>query len=232
MCGVTSRRGSEALIAKGRVAVNGVTIDKMGTIVDDAADEVKVDGTVVAPVKEKVYLVMNKPRMVMTTLFDPFRRKTVRHFLKKMPHRVFPIGRLDYDTQGVLLLSNDGDLVYRLAHPKYQIRRVYEARVRGHFKPESAAAIEQGIRLDDGAIGRARVDILSFVRESTRIRLVLTEGRKREVKQLCKKVGHPVQELTRTEFAGIKARNLPPGRWRHLKPAEVDQLRAEVGLTG
>lgn len=225
MCGVTSRRGAEAMVSAGRVTVNNETLQKVGTVIDESQDVVKVDGNEVRPVTEKVYILLNKPKMVMTTLFDPFKRRTVRFYLKRLRHRVYPVGRLDYDTEGVLLLTNDGDLAYRLAHPKYQIPRVYEALVTGHFKVEASDAIARGIKLDDGATGRAQVSVLGFVRNSTRLRLILTEGRKREVKQLCKKVGHPVKQLRRAEFAGITARNLKPGQWRYLSDKEVGRLQ-------
>ena len=166
----------------------------------------------------------------MTTLFDPFNRRTVKYYLKKLHLRVYPVGRLDYDTQGVLLLTNDGDLTFRLAHPKYQIQRIYQARVEGHFRPESAVRISQGIKLEDGHIGKAEVSILGFVRNTTRLRLTLTEGHKREVKQLCKSVGHDVQELERVEFAGISTRKLPVGQWRHLTEREVARLKAMVKI--
>jgi pseudouridine synthase len=218
------------MIESGRVTVNGSTIDRPGTIIDESEDIVKVDGTEVKPVEQKVYVVLNKPRMVMTTLFDPFRRRTVRYYLKRLRYRVYPVGRLDYDTEGVLLLTNDGDLAYRLSHPKYRIMRVYEVRVHGHFGQEEAAAIQRGIRLDDGAIGKAKVNILGFVKSLTRIRMVLTEGRKREVKQLCKKVGHPVERLVRVEFAGVTSKNRTTGQWRHLTTREVRRLKELVGL--
>lgn len=230
LCGVTSRRGTEALVAAGRVTLNDVTIAKVGVIVDEASDVVKVDGTVVTPVTQKVYIVLNKPQKVMTTLHDPFKRKTVRHLLKKLRHRVFPIGRLDFDTEGVLILCNDGDLAYRLAHPRYQIPKVYEARVAGHFNRTDGVRIQRGIKLEDGATGRARVDILGYGKRITRLRLTLTEGRKREVKQLCEVVGYPVRHLRRVEFAGVTAKGLKPGAWRHLTQAEVKRLKALVGL--
>lgn len=231
LCGVTSRRGAEQFIADGRVTVNNVTVEKLGTIVNDETDTVRVDGTEVAPVTQRVYLVMNKPRNVMTTLHDPFRRRTVKYYLKKLKHRVYPVGRLDYDTTGVLLLTNDGDLAYRLAHPRYNVPKVYQAKVTGQFKREDAERIAQGIRLEDGHIGRANVSVLGFVRNSTRIRLTLTEGRKREVKQLCKAVSHEVESLSRVEFAGIAVKHLRPGQWRHLTDREVARLRIAVGLS-
>jgi len=230
LCGVTSRRGAEAMIKEGRITVNDITLEKPGYVVDEASDVVKVDGVVVEPVSEKVYVVLNKPKNVMTTLHDPFRRKTVLHNLNGLKHRVYPVGRLDYDAEGVLLLTNDGDLAYRLAHPKYQVQKIYEAKVRGAFKIEDVEKIKGGIRLDDGSIGRADVNILRFLSRLTRIRLVLTEGRKREVKQLCREVGHPVEELIRVEFATITLKNLRPGEWRLLTEREVARVKELVAL--
>ncbi len=228
LCGVTSRRGAEALVAAQRVTINDVTVEKVGVIVDEASDVVKVDGTVAKPVSQKVYIVFNKPQKVMTTLHDPFRRRTVRHFLKKLPHRVYPVGRLDFDTEGVLILCNDGDLAYRLTHPRYRVPKVYEAKVNGHFSRAEGMRIQRGIKLKDGAIGRAQVDILGYGKRVTHLRLTLTEGRKREVKQLCQVVGNPVKHLQRVEFAGVSAKGLKPGAWRYLTSAEVNMLKALV----
>jgi len=230
LSGVTSRRGADALIAEGRVTVNDITVEKVGIVIDDEIDVVKVDGTKASPVDTKVYVVLNKTRGVMTTLHDPFRRRTIKHLLKDLDQRVYPVGRLDFDTAGVLILTNDGDLTYRLAHPRYQVTKVYEARVLGRMGEDEKEEIERGIKLDDGAIGKAQVSILGHDRRESRIRLILTEGRKREVKQLCKKVGRPVTSLTRVEFGGITARGLKPGRWRHLTPGEVGSLKNLVGL--
>ncbi len=226
MCGVTSRRGAEALIAEGLVVVNDHTVEKVGTVIDESTDVVKVDGVEVKPVDELVYVVLNKPPMVMTTLSDPFKRKTVVNFLKKLHQRVYPVGRLDYDTEGVLLLTNDGELAYRLAHPSFEIAKVYEAMVEGSFTRIAADMIQKGIRLEDGSLGRARVDILGYVKNTTRLRLTLHEGRKREVKQLCKAVGHKVIRLRRVEFAGITARGLKTGEWRLLSATEISRLNA------
>jgi 23S rRNA pseudouridine2605 synthase len=228
LCGVTSRRGAEALIAEGRVKINGEVLDKVGAIIDETVDKVLVDNLEVHPVEMKVYVVMNKPRSVMTTLSDPFRRKTVVNYLKKLPHRVYPVGRLDFDTEGVLLLTNDGDLAYKLAHPRFQIPKIYEAKVKGEFQLAEAIQIQRGITLEDGAVGHARVDILSYGKSNTKIRLTLTEGRKREVKQLCEKVGHPVELLRRIEFADITSAGLSPGEWRYLRQAEITHLQRLV----
>lgn len=231
VCGVTSRRGAEALIAEGRVKLNGAVLTAVGTVVDETQDVVLVDGVEAKPVDTLVYVVFNKPPNVMTTLKDPFRRKTVLSYLKKLASRVYPVGRLDYDTEGVLILTNDGELAYRLAHPKFQIPKIYEARVKGQFKPEDANKIASGLVLSDGAVGKAQVDILGFVKTSTRVRLTLTEGRKHEVKQLCKLVGHAVEQLRRVEFAGIRASGLAIGEWRHLTPTELSRLRKAAGQT-
>ena len=231
MCGVTSRRGADGYIKERRVTVNDTTVEELGLVIDENTDVVKVDGVAATPVTEYSYVVLNKPKMVMTTLHDPFRRKTILQCLKGLDQRVYPVGRLDYDSEGVLILTNDGDLAYRLTHPRYQVKKVYEAKVEGHFHKEQAERIKQGIRLDDGSIGRAEhVSILGFVGRMSRVRLVLTEGRKREVKQLCKKVGHGVEKLVRVDFGGITLKGLRSGQWRHLTNKEVVRVKQLVGL--
>ena len=230
LCGVTSRRGADALIADGRITVNDARVDKLGTIIDENVDLVKVDDVAVSPVDRQVYVVLNKPPGVMTTLKDPYGRKTITHYLDELEVRIYPVGRLDYDTEGVLLLTNDGDLAYRLAHPKFGVKKVYEARVEGLFTQDDADRIEKGIKLEDGAIGRGMVRIVSHQNNVSRIRMELTEGRKREVKQLCRATGHPVIQLRRREFAGITARGLKLGKWRHLSSTEVKSLKEMVNL--
>ncbi|MDH3891402.1 MAG: rRNA pseudouridine synthase [candidate division Zixibacteria bacterium] len=229
ICGVTSRRGAEKLIEQQRVTINDHTA-KVGELIDSTKDKVLVDGTEVKPADTHVYVVLNKPSRVMTTLHDPFKRRTVRQLLKRLNARVYPIGRLDYDTEGVLLMTNDGELAYRLTHPKFQVPRLYEAKVKGKFMERDSARIAAGIKLEDGARGHARVRILRHDEKSSTIRLVLTEGRKREVKQLCKLVGHPVVTLTRLEFGGITCRGIESGHWRELTIAEVNNLKGLVGL--
>ena len=217
-------------MTESRVTLNDVTVEKIGLIVDETSDVVKVNGSVVSPVTKKVYVVFNKPYRVMTTLFDPFRRRTVRHFMKNLQQHVYPVGRLDYDTEGVLILCNDGDLTYRLAHPRYRVPKVYYAKVNGNLTRADVIRIQRGVKLADGAIGRAQADILGYGKGITRIKLTLTEGRKREIKQLCKAVGHPVKHLRRVEFAGVDARGLKPGAWRYLTPSEINRLKALVRL--
>ncbi len=229
ICGVTSRRGAEAMIIQRRVVVNDKAVEKLGTIIDEENDVVKVDGTIVTPASEKICILLYKPKRVMTTLHDPFRRKTVANYIKNVPERVYPIGRLDFDTEGVLLMTNDGDLAFRLAHPKFQVKKIYEATVTGRFTEEACNKIYKGIKLEDGAIGKATVKILRYIGKNSLIRLTLTEGRKREVKQLCKLVGYPVKELKRVEFAGLTLQGLQPGNWRHLSQQEWERLDILIG---
>lgn len=230
MCGVTSRRGADKLIEQGKVTINDQTVQKPGVLVDSQNDVVRVDGTEVRPVETKLYVLLNKPRMVMTTLHDPFRRRTVLHFLKDVPERVYPVGRLDYDTEGVLLLTNDGELAFRLAHPRYQVPKQYQARVKGRFSQGAASKMKDGIKLPDGATGHAEVIHIQQDGYESVVRLILREGRKREVKELFKALGYPVLRLKRQEFAGLTAASLKKGRWRYLTPEETRRLKELVEL--
>ena len=230
MCGVTSRRGAEALILEKRVTVNDELVEKLSTMVEEKSDVVKVDGDIVEPVEHLVYVLLNKPTNVMTTLNDPYKRKTILNFISDVPVRVYPVGRLDYDTEGLLLLTNDGDLAYRLSHPKYEVPKIYSAAVEGAFTEADCKKIAAGIKLEDGAMGHAKVEIVKSDKNSSRIRLTLTEGRKREVKQLCAACEHPVTRLRRVEFAGLSLHGLQYGKWRYLKPDEVDRLKKMVAL--
>lgn len=230
VCGVTSRRGAEQLIKQRKVTINNLTVEALGTMVDESKDIVRVNGTEISPVNKLIYLLLNKPKNVLTTLFDPFKRKTVLYYLKNIKTRIYPVGRLDFDTDGVLLMTNDGELAYRLAHPKYEVKKVYRATVVGTFTPDKAKKITEGIKLEDGHIGRAEVKILNEGISSSKLVLVLTEGHKREVKQLLKAVGNPVRDLCRIEFAGLGNERLKPGRWRYLHQTEVNTLKKMVGL--
>ncbi len=230
LCGLTSRRGADKLIEQGRVTINNETIEKPGVLVDHQEDIVRVDGTEVRPVENRLYVLLNKPRLVMTTLHDPFRRRTVRHFIEDVPERVYPVGRLDYDTEGVLLLTNDGELAFRLAHPRYQIPKLYQARVRGRFNQAAALKMEDGLELPDGATGHAGVVHIQHDGNESVVRLVLREGRKREVKELFKALGYRVIRLKRVEFAGLGVGALKRGRWRYLTVDETRRLKELVGL--
>lgn len=227
-CGIASRRAAEKLIAAGRVTVNG-TAAVIAQDVDPAQDAVSVDGRPVRP-NDKVYIVLNKPEGTVTTAKDTHDRPTVLDCVKGVRARVFPVGRLDMDVEGVLLLTNDGELAYRLTHPRFEVEKVYLAWVHGCVTPQTAMSLENGVRLDDGLTAPARAVILSAGHETTLLRLHLREGRKREVKRMCAAIGHPVKTLHRVAFGNIQAKGLRPGEWRYLSEREIEGLRQLVRL--
>ncbi len=229
LCGIASRRASETLIRDGRVTVNGA-IAALGSSVDPDHDEVRVNGK---PIRRErpVYILLHKPKGTITTVDDPQGRRTVLDCLQGVRARVYPVGRLDLDVSGVLLLTNDGELAQRLTHPRYGVTKVYIATVRGHVSDEALRRLETGVPLADGVSAPARAAILGRDKDTTRLRLTLHEGRKREVKRMCAEIGHDVVKLRRTLFAGIEAGSLRPGQWRWLRPAEVAHLRRLVKLS-
>jgi 23S rRNA pseudouridine2605 synthase len=220
--GVSSRRGADDLIAAGRVVVNGVA-GELGTFIAPG-DVVMVDGSVVAP-QELAYVLLHKPAGVVTTARDPQGRPTVVGLVQH-ESRVVPVGRLDADTTGVLLLTNDGALAHRLAHPRYGVEKVYEAQVEGGApSPASLVRLREGIDLEDGRTGPAGARLLG----PATIELTLHEGRKHQVKRMCEAVGHPVRSLHRSRYAGLDVRGLRAGEWRELTQAEVRALRRVAG---
>jgi 23S rRNA pseudouridine2605 synthase len=218
--GVASRRGADDLINAGRVTVNGEP-GQLNTFVA-ARDRVELDGRPLARQK-LAYVLLNKPAGVVTTARDPGGRPTVVGLVGHTS-RVVPVGRLDADTTGVLLLTNDGELAHRLAHPRYEVDKVYVAEVEGDPSPETLAALERGVELDDGRTAPARARRLA----RGRVELVLHEGRKHQVKRMLAAVGHPVRSLSRTRYGPLTATGLDPGEWRELTPVEVDALRRDV----
>lgn len=226
-CGVASRRHAEEIIASGRVDVNGARAT-VGQSIDPTHDEVALDGQRVIP-EEKIYLVLHKPRGVITAVTDSHNRPTVISCLPdSLSERVFPVGRLDLDVEGALLLTNDGELAFKLTHPRFGVEKVYLVRVRGAVGPEAIERLERGVALDDGMTAPARASVVERGERETLLRLVLREGRKREVKRMCAAVGHPVLELQRVAFGGIGVRGLRPGQWRHLNDAELNRLRRQA----
>lgn len=226
--GVASRRAAEELIRDGRVRVDGKIVTKMGARVDPAQSVVKVDGRVVRPVEECHYLLLNKPTRVVCTLADPEGRRTVRDLLPPEVGRVFPVGRLDWDAEGVLLLTDDGGLAHRLMHPRYEVERTYHVKVKGRVEERALARLGRGVMLEDGRAKAEGVQALRSTRENTWISLTLREGRHHEVKRLCLAVGHPVLKIHRVSYAGLGVGRLAPGAARELSPAEVARLRRLV----
>ena len=233
--GIASRRAAERLITEGRVSVNGTTVREMGTKADPAVDDIRVDGRRVKSAERQRYLLLNKPAGYVTTRSDPQRRPTVIDLLGGVREYVYPVGRLDYDTEGLLLLTNDGDLAARLTHPRHQVERTYEARVAGMPDEEAFERLRTGIPLDGKRTLPAQVKVLNRqgpakagLRSGRDGVLLITirEGRNRQVRRMLEAVGHPVKALKRTRIGTLTDRYLKPGQWRELTAAEVTALRA------
>jgi pseudouridine synthase len=222
--GVASRRKSDELIKAGRVTVNSQP-GQLNTFVQ-ANDDVAVDGQPVAK-QRLAYVLLHKPEGVVTTARDPHRRPTVVE-LVDLPERVVPVGRLDADTTGALLLTNDGELAHRLAHPRYGVDKTYVADVDGEPSDDALRALREGVDLEDGRTAPARARRLA----RSRVELTLHEGRKHQVKRMLEAVGHPVTRLHRSAYAGVKLEGLEPGAWRELEPSEVERLRTLTRAPG
>jgi len=229
--GVCSRREADRWIAEGRVSVNGRVVLELGEKIDASRDKVAANGKPVRGVEERqVYVLLNKPAGRVVSVKDPFGRPTVMDLLKLVPVRVYPVGRLDLDTEGALLLTNDGDLALRLTHPRYGVAKTYEARVEGDPRPEDLEKVRHGIFLEGRKTAPARVDVLRRSHRHTTLRVEIHEGRKREIRKLFEAVGYPVDRLVRIDFAGLTLDELKPGAWRYLRAAEVKRLKTLAGL--
>ena len=225
--GVASRRAAEKLIGEGRVSVNGVTVREMGTKADPGHDDIKVDGRRLRARQRARYILLNKPAGYVSTRADPQHRPTVIDLLRGVREYVYPVGRLDYDTEGLLLLTNDGDLAAHLTHPRHGVERTYEARVAGI--PDAAALdrLRHGIPLDGRRTLPADVSLLNPGRSGDgTLRLTIREGRNRQVRRMCDAVGHPVRALRRIRIGPLQDRRLKPGEWRELSGEEVKALKA------
>lgn len=230
MAGVTSRRKADTLVEQGRVSVNGETITELGTAVDPATDEVRFDGNLVEIAPTRTYLILYKPIGYLTTLDDPFDRHTVKELLNDVDERVYPVGRLDLDVEGLLLCTNDGKLAHRLMHPKYKVPKTYRARVKGVPSENELERLRQGILLEDGETAPAEVHFCERIGDNSIIELKIHEGRKRQVKRMYEAIDHPIIHLKRTHFAFLDLGNLSPGQTRQLTRFEINRLRKLVGL--
>ncbi len=226
--GIASRRGAEELISRGEVLVNGQPVE-VGAKVDPGSDRITYLGKKVQLEEQKVYILMNKPAGVVTTAKDTHGRSTVLDLLKDVDERVYPVGRLDIDTEGLLLLTNDGDFAYALTHPKFKVAKYYQVKVKGLPGEATLNRLRTGLVLDDGPTAPAEVQVLSSERGQATLLMVLHEGRKRQVKRMCQAVGHPVLHLKRVQFGGVGLDNLLPGHWRHLRASEVASLISSAG---
>lgn len=228
--GVASRRRCEEMIAGGMVKVNGKVVTELGTKVDPARDRVQVGGEVLTVPQRKVYLLLYKPRGYVTTLSDEKGRKKVTDLLKGVTERVYPVGRLDYDSEGVLLLTNDGDLTYALTHPKHLVPKTYRARVTGVPDPAKLAQMEAGLPLEDGKTAPARVRMAGQRDGNALLEITIHEGRNRQVRRMCEHIGHPVLRLQRVRFGNLSLEGLKPGQCRPLTREELNRLKEKAGL--
>src|SRR3954469_9662948 len=223
--GVASRRLAEELISQGRVQVNGVTVTALGTKADADSDEIKVDGRRVQAQKRKRYILLHKPRGYITTRSDPQGRPTVLDLLRGVREYIYPVGRLDYDSEGLLLLTNDGELAARLTHPRHEVDKVYEARVRGVPDDHTLDRLSRGVTIEGRRTSPAKLRASEpIVRESgeqTIVEITIHEGRQRQVRQMFESVGHPVVRLKRVRIGPLEDPQMPPGHWRDLSPAEI-----------
>ena len=230
--GVGSRRRCDELIRTGRIRVNGVAMSELGTKVDPSRDEVELDGERIAAKQEQWTLALNKPTDVLVAALDGRGRRTVMDLLEGAPGRVFPVGRLDYRSEGLLLLTSDGDLAFRLAHPSFKVDKCYHVEVAGVLPREAAQALRRGVILDDGPTLPAKVRVLRRARGGNQVlEIELREGRKRQVRRMLALFGLEVVKLTRVRFGPIELGSLPTGSWRALTEAEVISLRVAAGLS-
>lgn len=222
--GIASRRGAEELIRQGKVTVDGVVVTEMGCRADPALQSVAFEGRPVALSEEKIYLLLNKPKGYVTTLDDPQGRPIVTSLLRDITIRVFPVGRLDVDTEGALILTNDGDFTQSILHPSFEIERTYLALVNGHPDKKSIDLLARGIELEGKITWPARIRVLGKTATSTRVEITIHEGRKRQVRKMFQAIGHRVMELKRTAYGGLQLGNLPSGTYRPLAPEDRELI--------
>lgn len=228
--GVASRRKCEQLILDGKVEVNGEVVTALGVKADPATDIITVNGKAITANANKVYAAFHKPKGVITSMSDPEGRKTVLDFIKGIGGRVYPVGRLDYDTEGLLLLTNDGDLANMLMHPRHHVAKTYHATVKGIPHGDLLEKLRAGIQLEDGMTQPAEVEYhdVDMERQSATISITIYEGRNRQVRRMFEAIGHPVVKLKRVQFGNIFLQGIPRGKFRHLTKSEVNELKMAI----
>lgn len=228
--GVGSRRHCEELIRQGKVKVNGKTVTELGTKVNADTDVVEVNNQRIQPVSGKFYLMLNKPSGFITSVTDNFGRPTVIDLLGGLRDRVYPVGRLDFNTEGLLLITNDGELAFRLTHPRYKVKKIYVAEVMGHPVDEVLDNLQKGVMLEDGLTAPATIKVIKETDTTTFVEIAIHEGRKRQIRRMFDQFDHTVIFLKRTAIDGISLNNLPLGDFRHLTEKEIDSLFRAVRL--
>ena len=231
MANVASRRASEELICQGRVTVNGEKVTELGTKVFPG-DEVFVDGRKIESEEKKFYIMLNKPVGYVTTVSDDKDRPTVMDLLGDVNARVYPVGRLDFNTEGLLLLSNDGDFTYKVTHPKHHLEKTYHVWVTGKAKANALRLLETGVVIDGRKTAPAKADVLEASKGSAVLTITIHEGRNRQVRKMCREVGFKVLGLKRVSEGGLNLGNLPIGKWRHLTKAEIELIQKNAKGAG
>jgi len=223
--GIASRRKCEEYILKGKVSVNGKIVDELGTKINPDKDVVKYNGKIVKKTDKKVYILLNKPIDYVTTVKDQFDRQTVLDLID-IPEKVVPVGRLDMYTSGALLLTNDGDFVYKVTHPKYEIEKTYTVTIRGIATQDDVKKLENGVKIDDYVSGKAKVKILKTDEEKnfSRLQITIHEGKNREVRKMCEAIDKKVLALHRRRIGNLDVKNIEIGKWRYLNKKEVEEL--------
>ncbi len=225
--GITSRRKAEDLIFEGRVTVNG-RIATIGTKADPVKDHIKVNGKLLIRPEPKVYIMFNKPKNVVTSLHDPEGRPTVKDFLKGVKYRVFPVGRLDYDSEGLLLLTNDGDFAHAVLHPSKKISKTYLVKVKGILEEDKIEKLKTGVKLVERMTAPVKVKRIRETENNSWLEIIIYEGKKRQIRRMLEKTGHDVLKLKRIRVDGLELGKLEPGTFRYLTPEERDKIKKEV----
>ncbi|OGO78060.1 MAG: pseudouridine synthase [Clostridiales bacterium GWB2_37_7] len=222
--GVASRRKCEELIKQGKVRVNSIIVTELGTKVDKQTSVIEVEGKRLIHNINKVYVLLNKPIGYITSAKDQFNRPTVLDLMSNIEERIFPVGRLDYDTEGLLILTNDGELTYKITHPSHNIKKTYTARVKGRVQNTAIEMFKNGLNIEDYKTAPASLKILKFIENDTLVSITIHEGKNRQVRKMCDAIGHKVLELKRISIGKLKLGDLAIGHWRYLTVSEVEYL--------